>query len=138
MKNYKTFLRTDLMIQMGLMGLILAGIIYALGTLDPTSLIGSMFGAFFLGLWQVTSALVLGIYLKCKERCKYLVFVCLFLISFMVATNLEVFIPSQIGKILFGLPFLFFPIIFAFWYLFKTYADYRGSYYKVRDFWSIS
>lgn len=138
MTNYKLFLRTDLIIQMGLMGLVLSGVIYALGTLDPTSLLGSMFGAFFLGLWQVTSALVLGIYLKCKERWKYLGFVGLFFISFFATMNLDVYIPSPIGQVLFGLPFVSFPIIFAFWYLFKTYADYRGSYYKVRDFWSIN
>jgi len=153
MKTNKLLLKIDLVAQMVLMSTLIAAFIIALFTWDDGNVEILFNIEIALGVWQVGSALIMGVVLRDKERFRYLKMVFIFFVSIFlsipVLSGIGFFIGEFLGTftdiignvlgimtvliMLFGIP-----LTYAWWYLFKTYADYKGSFYKVRNFWDVT
>ena len=138
MDFYKNFLKIDLAAQVILMGLVIAMLIIALFTVETDYVAKGIAIETLLGFWQVTSAFLIGMIYKNEERWKYLKFVFFYFISLAGSISLCIELFNEPSNILIGFMLVFIPMIYAFWYLFRTYIDLKAVLNRPRSFWDLT
>jgi len=138
MNLYKNFLKVDLAAQVLLLGIVIAFLIIGLSTGETDFFAKSIGIEGILGFWQVASAFLIGTIYKNIERWKYLRFVFLYMISLVGLTIVTFNFSDTPSNILIGFMLILIPMIFAFWYLFRTYADLKGILNRPRSFWDLT
>jgi len=119
----KNSLKLDLSVQILLLGVMYAGVFVSLIMWDPQFLGFYVFGEFFIGLWQLLSAIVVVLRYNDQWRKDYLKIVALYFCSFYLAMLCLEPMPNQIFDYAGFVMLTVVPAIIAIWYTFHTYFD---------------
>ena len=124
MKLNKNLLAFDYIAQSILIGLALITIVSAV--VFPSAILFTMILGFFVGCWQVLSALILSIFTRNQKRMQYLLAVIAF---FLNGVFISYFLRDYVfeSEIIMAIIWGIIPSIYAFWYYKITYNDYSKS-----------
>ena len=138
MDLYEKLIKIDFAVQVLLMTIVVAMLGIGLFNGETDSFAKVILIEVILGIWQVVSAFLIGTIYKNEERWKYLKYVGLYFISLFagifLSTGTSIIYADIIPKIM----LIFIPIIYAFCYLFRTYADLKGVLNRPRSFWDLT
>ena len=140
MKVLKVALKIDSIIQ----GLLLLGfIVNAINGLISFKFenfnIGHLYLMFLLGVWQVSSGIILTASTQDPKRIKYLGLVVLyFLLAFLISSVINLLpLTKSISNIVIGIYCYCIPLIIGTYYFSITYKNMIRSHYFRRSFWDI-
>jgi len=143
MKISKSLLKIDLTVQIILLvTLFVCAFICFLGVGDGMYLIMYFGTEFFLGIWQLLSALTIAAIWNDKWRWQYLAWVLCFFGSLCLFVGILsiISIPPQLNIIYYiGYGILgIVPAIIAIWYTYHTYFDLAKIRNRPRSFWDLT